>query len=165
MRGDEDQLLDKSGKRATGVSFVDTSGEEWEQPAELVILCAFQLFNVQLLMLSGIGRIYDPNTGDGQIGRNFSHQTISTAVGFFDKDKFNFNPFIASGAIGMCIDEFNGDNFDHSGLLVLSAGARASTPVRPTAGRSRRGRGGAARHAALGRAVEAGDQRDLASAS
>ena len=24
-----------------------------------------------------------------------------------------FNPFIASGAIGMCIDEFNGDNFDH----------------------------------------------------
>ena len=106
-------LLEKSGRRASGVSFVDTSGEEWEQRAELVILCAFQLFNVQLLMLSGIGRIYDPNTGDGQIGRNFSHQTISTAAGFFDKDKFNFNPFIASGAIGMCIDEFNGDNFDH----------------------------------------------------
>jgi gluconate 2-dehydrogenase alpha chain len=105
--------LDRSGKHATGVTFVDSSGEEWEQPAELVILCGFQLWNVQLLMLSGIGRIYDPNTGEGQIGRNFSHQTISTAIGFFDKDKFNFNPFIASGAIGMCIDEFNGDNFDH----------------------------------------------------
>ena len=105
--------LDKSGKHATGVTFVDTSGEEWEQPADIVILCAFQLFNVQLLMLSGVGRIYNPNTGDGQIGRNFSHQTISTAIGFFDKDKFNFNPFIASGSIGMCIDEFNGDNFDH----------------------------------------------------
>ena len=105
--------LDRSGKRATGVTFVDTSGAEWEQPAELVILCAFQLFNVQLLMLSGVGRIYDPNSGDGQIGRNFSHQTVSTAIGFFDKAKFNFNPFIASGSIGMCIDEFNGDNFDH----------------------------------------------------
>ena len=47
------------------------------------------------------------------IGRNFTHQTMSDVVGFFDNTKFNFNPFIASGAIGMCIDEFNGDNFDH----------------------------------------------------
>ena len=47
------------------------------------------------------------------VGRNFTHQTISSVNGFFDKTKFNFNPFIASGAIGMCIDEFNGDNFDH----------------------------------------------------
>jgi gluconate 2-dehydrogenase alpha chain len=64
-------------------------------------------------MLSGIGQIYDPSTGEGQTGRNFSHQTISTALGFFDKAKYVFNPFVASGAIGMCIDEFNGDNFDH----------------------------------------------------
>jgi gluconate 2-dehydrogenase alpha chain len=105
--------LDRSGKRATGVTYVDTSGEEYEQPADLVLLCAFQLFNVQLLLLSGIGKPYDPATGQGQIGRNFTHQTMSGAIGFFDKDKFNFNPFIASGAIGMCIDEFNGDNFDH----------------------------------------------------
>ena len=47
------------------------------------------------------------------IGRNFTHQTISDVESFFDKSKFIFNPFIASGAIGMCIDEFNGDNFDH----------------------------------------------------
>ena len=105
--------LDRSRKRATGVTFVDSSGEEWEQPAELVLLCGFQLWNVQLLMLSGIGQIYDPNTGEGQIGRNFSHQTISTALGFFDRTKYVFNPFVSSGAIGMCIDEFNGDNFDH----------------------------------------------------
>ena len=105
--------LDASGKRATGVSYVDSSGEAWEQPADLVILCAFQLFNVQLLLLSGIGTPYNPRTGEGQIGRNFSHQTVSTATGFFDNSKFNFNPFISSGSIGMCIDEFNGDNFDH----------------------------------------------------
>jgi gluconate 2-dehydrogenase alpha chain len=47
------------------------------------------------------------------IGRNFTHQTISDVTSFFDKSKFIFNPFISSGAIGMCIDEFNGDNFDH----------------------------------------------------
>ena len=47
---------------------------------------------------------------------------MSTAVGFFDKDKYNFNPFIASGAIGMCIDEFNGDNFDHGPAGFVGGG-------------------------------------------
>jgi gluconate 2-dehydrogenase alpha chain len=114
--------LDRSGKRATGVTFVDTSGEEWEQPADLVLLCAFQLFNVQLLLLSGIGQPYDPRSGQGQIGRNYTHQTTSTAIGFFDKAKYNFNPFVSSGSIGMCIDEFNGDNFDHGPLGFVGGG-------------------------------------------
>ncbi len=103
--------LDSTGKRATGVTYVDVEGEEWEQPADLVLLCAFQMFNVRLLLLSGIGKPYDPSTGQGVIGRNFSYQVTSSVQAFFD-DKV-FNPFIASGAIGMCIDEFNGDNFDH----------------------------------------------------
>jgi len=114
--------LDSSGKRATGVTYVDSSGSEVEQPADLVLLCAFSLFNVQLLLLSGIGTPYDPNTGQGQIGRNFTHQTMSSALGFFDKDRYNFNPFVASGAIGMCIDEFNGDNFDHSKAGFVGGG-------------------------------------------
>ena len=103
--------LDASGKRATGVTYVDTSGDEWEQPADLVLLCAFQLFNVRMLLLSGIGTPYDPRTGQGVIGRNYSYQVSSSVDAFWDEK--NFNPFVASGAIGMCIDEFNGDNFDH----------------------------------------------------
>jgi gluconate 2-dehydrogenase alpha chain len=114
--------LDRAGKWATGVTYVDSSGVEWEQPAELVMLCAFSLFNVQLLLLSGIGKPYDPQTGKGQIGRNFTHQVVSTALGFFDKDRYNFNPFVSAGAIGMCIDEFNGDNFDHSQLGFVGGG-------------------------------------------
>ena len=66
-----------SGKRATGVTFVDSSGNEWEQPADLVILSAYTIFNVQLLLLSRIGTPYDPAANKGVIGRNFSHQTIS----------------------------------------------------------------------------------------
>ena len=104
---------DSTGKRATGVTFVDASGNEFEQPAELVILSAYTIFNVQLLLLSKIGTPYDPVSNKGVIGRNFTHQTISDVESFFDKSKFIFNPFIASGSIGMCIDEFNGDNFDH----------------------------------------------------
>ena len=92
---------DASGKRATGVTFVDASGQEWEQPAELVILSAYTIFNVQLLMLSGIGTAYDPVANKGVIGRNFTHQTISDVESFFDKSKFIFNPFIASGSIGV----------------------------------------------------------------
>jgi gluconate 2-dehydrogenase alpha chain len=105
--------LDASGKHATGVTFVDEKGEEWEQPAQLVLLCAYTVFNVQLLLLSKIGKPYEPLENTGVIGRNFTHQTISDVISFFDKSKFIFNPFISSGSIGMCIDEFNGDNFDH----------------------------------------------------
>lgn len=103
--------LDPSGKRATGVTYVDVNGKVWEQPAELVLLCAFQFFNVRMLLLSGIGKPYDPNTGEGVIGRNYSYQVTSSIETFYDNK--NFNPFIASGSIGMCIDDYNGDNFDH----------------------------------------------------
>ncbi|HWG79614.1 MAG TPA: GMC family oxidoreductase [Stellaceae bacterium] len=112
--------LDKSGKRAAGVTYVDISGETWTQPAELVLLCAFQLFNVHLLLHSGIGRRYDPQSGEGVIGRNYSYQVTSSVDGYFN-DK-NFNPFVASGAIGMCIDEFNGDNFDHGSVGFVGGG-------------------------------------------
>jgi len=47
--------LDNTGKRATGATYVDTAGREWEQPADIVFLCAFQMFNVQLLLLSASG--------------------------------------------------------------------------------------------------------------
>jgi gluconate 2-dehydrogenase alpha chain len=124
---------DSSGKRATGVTFVDTSGGEWEQPADLVILSAFSLFNVQLLLLSKIGQPYDPVANTGVIGRNYTHQTISTANGFFDNTKFNFNPFIGSGSIGMCVDEFNGDNFDHGPHGFVGGGyvGQVQTGARP----------------------------------
>jgi gluconate 2-dehydrogenase alpha chain len=112
--------LDNAGKRATGVTYVDTQGREWEQPAEMVFLCAFQMFNVQLLLLSGIGQAYDVNTGQGVIGRNFSYQVTSSVPAFFDNKIFN--TFIASGAIGMCIDEFNGDNFDHAPYGFVGGG-------------------------------------------
>ena len=53
--------VDRSGKHATGVTFVDTRGEEWEQPADLVILSAYSLFNVQLLLLSGSASLTIPS--------------------------------------------------------------------------------------------------------
>jgi gluconate 2-dehydrogenase alpha chain len=112
--------LEGAGKRATGVTFVDTADEEWEQPAELVLLCAYSLFNVRLTLLSGIGRPYDAQTGQGVVGRNYAYQTLS-GVSVILKDKV-LNPFVASGGIGMMVDDYNGDNFDHSGLGFVGGG-------------------------------------------
>lgn len=123
---------DKSGKRATGVTYVDSSGEEWEQPADLVISTAFTLDNVRLLLLSGIGEPYDPGTGKGVVGRNFSYQTANSTLGFFDPKKFNFNNFIGGGATGMAVDEFNNDNFDHARLGFLGGGSTRCAPIGAT---------------------------------
>lgn len=107
--------LSRDGKRATGVTYVDTQGKEWEQPADLVLLCAYQLFNVRLMLLSGIGAPYDPATGKGVVGRNYAYQIGGGATGFFDGSP-NFNPFVGAGSVGMVADDFNADNFDHQGV-------------------------------------------------
>jgi gluconate 2-dehydrogenase alpha chain len=103
--------LDSSGKRAVSVTYVDAQGREFEQPADLVILCAYSVHNVRMLLTSGIGKPYDPKTGTGVVGKNYAYQIMSSVDVFFD-DKL-INPFVGAGALGMVIDEFNGDNFDH----------------------------------------------------
>ena len=41
----------EDGKTATGVTFIDKNNKQWEQPADIVILSAFQMQNVRLLLL------------------------------------------------------------------------------------------------------------------
>ena len=111
---------DSTGKRATGVTYVDAQGGKQFQPAEVVVLSAYILHNVRLLLLSGIGRPYDPKTAEGVIGKNYAYQ-ITSSVDVFHDDKL-INAFIGAGALGMIIDDFNGDNFDHSGLGFIGGG-------------------------------------------
>ncbi len=112
--------LDPSRKRATGVTYVDEQGKTQTQSAEIVILAAYSLHNVRLMLHSGIGTPYDPMTGKGTVGKNYAYQITSSVSVFFD-DKL-MNPFIGAGALGMIIDDFNGDNFDHSGLGFIGGG-------------------------------------------
>lgn len=104
--------LSDDKKLATGVTYVDSQGNQIEQPADIVILSAFQFHNVHLMLLSGIGKPYNPITNEGVIGRNFAYQNISTVKAFFDKDIYT-NPFIGAGGAGVAVDDFNADNFDH----------------------------------------------------
>ncbi|MBI4192619.1 MAG: GMC family oxidoreductase [Betaproteobacteria bacterium] len=131
--------LDSEKKRAVSVTYVDARGREIEQPADLVILASYTFNNTRLMLLSGIGRPYDPVRNEGVVGRNYSYQTGSKVSLFFE-DK-EFNPFIGGGMVSTSIDEFNGDNFDHAGLgfvggaylTVQSLGAKPIrfTPVPP----------------------------------
>jgi gluconate 2-dehydrogenase alpha chain len=104
--------LDRERGRATGVIYVDARGREIEQPAGLVVLCAFGINNVRLMLLSGIGSPYDPSTGEGTIGRNYTYQTMSGVTVFYGPEVI-INPFMGAGAMGIAIDDLNGDNFDH----------------------------------------------------
>src|SRR6185436_20169488 len=123
--------LDSAKKRAVSVSYVDSRGREFEQPAEMVLLTSYVFNNVRLMLLSGIGNAYDPVTNTGAVGRNYAYQTPSSVTLFFE-DK-HFNNFMGSGGLGMAIDEFNGDNFDHTGLGFIGGGgmSAATTGSRP----------------------------------
>ena len=93
------------GRTATGVTYFDEAkGEEVFQPADIVILSAYQLNNVHLMLLSGIGQPYDPVTGEGVTGKNYAYQMNGGVTMFFEAD--HFNPFIGHGSNGMCIDDF-----------------------------------------------------------
>jgi gluconate 2-dehydrogenase alpha chain len=54
------------------------------------------------------------------VGRNYAYQAVSS-VDVFLGDKI-LNPFVGAGALGVGIDEYNGDNFDHTGLGFIGGG-------------------------------------------
>lgn len=129
---------DATGTKATGVTYIDANGQEVEQPANLVVLSAFQLHNVRLLLLSKIGKPYDPATGEGVVGRNYAYQMNGGVSLFFNPDTY-FNPFAATGATGTFIDDFNAENFDHTGLgfvggATISATITGGRPIQQMSG-------------------------------
>ena len=102
------------------------------------------LINVRLMLLSGIGKPYDPQSGQGVVGRNYC---LSDHVGV-QADLRRTRSSIrssATGALGMIIDDYNGDNFDHGGLGFFGGGymgvgtdRRAADPDRGRCRRARR---------------------------
>ncbi|MFL9991421.1 GMC family oxidoreductase [Paraburkholderia sediminicola] len=118
-------------KTATGVTFVDENNNEWDQPADIVVIAAYQMDNVRLMLLSGIGQPYDHARGEGVVGRNYAYQTIAGASIFFEGQRLN--PFIGAGALAQAVDDFNGDNFDHSNHDFIGGGVALvhSTNGRP----------------------------------
>ena len=92
--------------RAAGVRYVDDSGREKLQPADVVVLSSWTANNNRLLMMSRIGEQYDPATGKGTLGKNLTHQLSQQLQLFFDKP---LNAFMGAGSLGYAIGEFAGD--------------------------------------------------------
>jgi gluconate 2-dehydrogenase alpha chain len=124
--------VDSSGKKATGVSYMDSQGRQFEQPASLVLLTAFALNDVRMLLLSGIGQPYDPVTEKGVVGRNYAYQTLSSVWAFLNED-VHLNSYMGAGSSGTLIDDFSVDNFDHSSLGFIGGCfvAGGTTHARP----------------------------------
>jgi gluconate 2-dehydrogenase alpha chain len=99
-------LKDSDGKRVTGVTYTNVlNGAEFEQPARIVLLCAYALNNVHLMLLSGIGQPYDAAAQTGVVGRNYCYQTGTGATLFFEGR--HFNPFMSAGGSNHTMDDFN----------------------------------------------------------
>ena len=127
-------LKDSDGKRVTGVTYTNVlNGEEFEQPAGMVLLCAYAINNVHLMLLSGIGQPYDPVTQTGVVGKNYCYQNGVTARLFFE-GKY-FNSFISAGGSNWTIDDFNINwNFDRGphgfvGGYNVGGGFNSALPI------------------------------------
>ena len=115
------------GTKATGVIYVDAlTGEEFEQPAEVVVVASYVFNNARLLLNSGLGKPYNPADGTGVIGKNYCYQVSSGYSTLFYNDR-EFNLYAGAGALGIEIPEFTGDNFDHANEnFIHGAGIRST---------------------------------------
>ncbi len=127
-------LKDPASKRVTGVQYTNLlNGEEFEQPANMVLLTAYAINNVHLMLLSGIGEAYDPVSQKGVIGKNYCYQTGVGANLFFEGR--NFNPFMSAGGSNHTIDDFNANwGFDRGphgyvGGFTIGAGFNTALPI------------------------------------
>ena len=117
--------LDSTKRKATGVLYTDVAtGQEYEQPASLVVLCAYAINNVHLLLLSGIGTPYDAASQKGVVGRNYCYQPggAGSGVTLLFEDKI-FNPFMATGAFGTVLDDFHANQAFDRGAPGVVGGA------------------------------------------
>jgi gluconate 2-dehydrogenase alpha chain len=113
-------LADDDG-RSRGVRYLDGAGVERVAEARAVLLAAYTFENVRLLLLSrsaafpaGLANNQD------QVGRHFMAHVCPFVYGLFPDRRLNV--FTGVGAQVTCLDDFNGDNFDHAGLGFVSGG-------------------------------------------
>ena len=111
---------------------------EYFQPAKVVVLSSYIYENTRLLLLS-TSKAYPHGLSNnhGQVGKNYMGHGLASAsvMGVFKGQKLN----LYSGTIGQytAVDNWDADNFDHSGLGFISGGMVSATmeskPINGTA--------------------------------
>jgi len=111
--------VDRNG-RASGVTYV-REGEEYFQPADVVLVAGYVYENVRLLLIS-TSTAYPRGLSNnhGQVGRHyFSHNQGAAVSARFP---FDLNNWYGLPAQGVGVDNWADDNFDHSGLDFIGGG-------------------------------------------
>ena len=104
---------DNSG-RVTGVAYYGPDGSENTIEADLVILAPFIYDNTRLLLLSSTAKF--PNglaNSSGHVGKHLMAHIGARAFAAFD-DRY-VNIYMGPSAQRHTLDDFNADNFDHTG--------------------------------------------------
>lgn len=105
---------------ATGVTFV-RDGRECFQPARAVLLAGFTYENARLLLLSRSDAFPAGLANNaGQVGKHYIAHVTPVSYGLFPGRRLNL--FNGIGSQAACVDDWNGDNFDHAGLGFLGGG-------------------------------------------
>ena len=103
-----------------GVTYV-TEGQEYFQPAKVVLLASYTYENVRMLLLS-TSKAYPKGLSNnhGQVGRHyFSHNTLSSVTALFPA---NLNNWYGLPAQGVAVDNWADDNYDHTNLDFIGGG-------------------------------------------
>ena len=118
---------DNSGK-VTGVSYYGPDRSDNTIEADLVIVAPFIYDNTRLMLLSKTERFpHGLANSSGHLGKHITaHMMASVFVTFDDRC---VNNFMGPSAQKHTVDDFNADNFDHSGLgFIRGAQLSIGTP-------------------------------------
>jgi gluconate 2-dehydrogenase alpha chain len=94
--------------RVASLEYLDPDGRVQRASAGRFVLAGYTFENVRLLLTSGVGN------ERGQVGRYFMTKMYCSVLGLFPGQRLN--RFVAPAACGDIMDDFVGDNFDHTGL-------------------------------------------------
>ncbi len=108
------QIMVDSQGRATGVTYL-SNGEEFFQPAKVVLLASFTYENTRLLLISKSPAFPKGlSNNHGQVGRHYlSHHQGAPVTALFP---FDIGAWYGLPAQGVAIDNWADDNWDHSGV-------------------------------------------------
>jgi gluconate 2-dehydrogenase alpha chain len=105
---------------ASGVTFV-RGCTEYFQPARSVLVATFTYENTRLLLLSKSSAYPDGLANNhGQVGKHYIAHVVPFAYGLFPGRRLNL--FNGVGSQVTCVDDWNADHFDHSGLGFVGGG-------------------------------------------